>query len=72
MDNATAALAKINMILHDNPTADIWQDNSLSRPHFKNERGGLKTVDFVVANPPFSSKSWSNGFDPAPTDAARR
>src|SRR6266566_5835661 len=34
MDNATAALAKMNMILHDNPTAEIWQDNSLSNPHF--------------------------------------
>jgi type I restriction enzyme M protein len=65
MDNATAALAKMNMILHDNPTAEIWQDNSLSRPYYKNELGGLKTFDFVVANPPFSSKAWSNGFDPA-------
>src|SRR6202048_2093525 len=35
MDNATAALAKMNMILHDNPTAEIWKDNSLSNPHWK-------------------------------------
>ena len=65
MDNATAALAKMNMILHDNPTAEIWQDNSLSNPHFLLENGNLKTFDFVVANPPFSNKAWSNGFDPA-------
>jgi type I restriction enzyme M protein len=65
MDNATAALAKMNMILHDNPTAEIWQDNSLSSPYFKLENGNLKTFDFVVANPPFSNKAWSNGFDPA-------
>jgi len=64
MDNATAALAKMNMILHDNPTADIWKDNSLSSPYFKNELDNLKTFDFVVANPPFSTKAWSNGFDP--------
>jgi type I restriction enzyme M protein len=64
MDNATAALAKMNMILHDNPTAEIWQDNSLSSPYFKLENGNLKTFDFVVANPPFSYKAWSNGFDP--------
>jgi type I restriction enzyme M protein len=64
MDNATAALAKMNMILHDNPTAEIWQDNSLSRPRFT-EHGDLKIFDFVVANPPFSNKAWSNGFDPA-------
>src|SRR5260370_28699816 len=65
MDNATAALAKMNMILHDNPTAEIWQDNSLSSPYFKQNNGNLKTFDFVVANPPFSNKAWSNGFDPA-------
>jgi type I restriction enzyme M protein len=70
MDNATAALAKMNMILHDNPTAEIWQDNSLSHPYFKQgndskqDNNNLKTFDFVVANPPFSNKAWSNGFDP--------
>src|SRR3989440_6355323 len=51
MDNATAALAKMNMILHDNPTAEIWQDNSLSTPYFTQENGNLKTFDFAVANP---------------------
>ena len=63
-DNATAALAKMNMILHDNPTAEIWQDNTLSLPHFKDGDGNLKQHDFVVANPPFSSKAWRNGFNP--------
>ena len=66
MDNATKALAKMNMILHDCPTADIWQDNSVSSPHFKDAKtGALKTFDFVVANPPFSTKAWSTGFNPA-------
>lgn len=65
MDNATAALAKMNMILHDNPTAEIWQDNTLSSPHFKDNGGNLKQHDYVVANPPFSTKAWHNGFDPA-------
>jgi len=61
MDNATAALARMNMILHDNATAEIWQDNTLAAPRWKNPDGGLKTFDFAVANPPFSFKSWSNG-----------
>jgi type I restriction enzyme M protein len=65
MDNATRALARMNMILHDCPTAEIWQDNTLSDPHFLNADGSLKTFDYVVANPPFSVKSWSSGFDPA-------
>jgi type I restriction enzyme M protein len=65
MDNATKALARMNMILHDCPTAEIWQDNTLSTPYFKQSNGSLKTFDFAVANPPFSTKAWSNGFDPA-------
>ena len=65
MDNATSALARMNMVLHDCPTAEIWQDNTLSHPHFKNAEGILKTFDFIVANPPFSVKSWTTGFDPA-------
>jgi len=70
MDNATYALARMNMFLHDQPSADIWHDNSLSSPYFKQDSrnkpddNNLKTFDFVVANPPFSNKAWSNGFDP--------
>ena len=63
IDNATAALAKMNMILHGNPSAEIWQDNSLARPYWLTN-GHLKTFDFVVANPPFSNKAWRTGFDP--------
>jgi type I restriction enzyme M protein len=53
----------MNMILHNNPTADIWRGNTISAPHFKNPDGGLKAFDYLVANPPFSSKNWSNGID---------
>ena len=66
MDNATAGLAKMNMVLHDAPTAEIANDNTLSSPQFKNPRtNGLKTFDWVVANPPFSTKTWTNGFNRA-------
>ena len=54
----------MNMILHDCPTAEIWKDNTLASPHFKAPDGSLKTFDFVVANFPFSTKAWSNGFEP--------
>jgi len=64
MDNATSALARMNMVLHDCPTAEVWQANTLSSPHFKNAEGGLKTFDFVVANFPFSNKNWTSGLDP--------
>lgn len=64
-DNATRALAVMNMWLHGNPDADIVQGNTLSSPEFKNEKTGeLKQFDYAVANPPFSYKSWMNGLDP--------
>jgi len=63
-DVATRGLAKMNMILHNKPQAIIWQGNTISKPHFKNQDGTLKQFDFIVANPPFSTKSWSNGIDP--------
>ncbi len=63
MDIATAGLARMNMILHDFPTANIQQGNTLAAPKFKDgER--LRTYDYVVANPPFSDKSWSTGLNP--------
>ena len=64
MDNATWALACMNLILHGHPTAEIWHGNTLSDPYFKQSNGGLKTFDFAVANPPFSTKAWSTGLDP--------
>ena len=62
-DVATRALAVMNMWLHRSPYAEIWRGNTLSDPHFL-ESGNLKAFDFVVANPPFSAKSWTNGIDP--------
>ena len=64
MDNATWALARMNLILHGHETAEIWRGNTLAAPYFKNPGGSLKTFDFAVANPPFSNKAWSNGLDP--------
>jgi len=62
-DAATSSLARMNMILHNNPTALIMQGNTLTDPKFK-DGDTLKTFDFVVANPPFSDKRWSTGLDP--------
>ncbi len=60
-ETTTANLAKMNMILHNSPSAEIVADNTLSRPAYKEANGSLKQFDYVVANPPFSLKSWSNG-----------
>ena len=64
-DSATAGLARMNMILHDCPTAEIKQGNTLANPLFLDGNGGLKKFDYVVANPPFSDKRWGNGVDTA-------
>jgi len=63
MDVATAGLARMNMVIHGNATAVIYRGTStLSSPQTLDENGHLKTFDFVVANPPFSYKSWTIGF----------
>ena len=64
MDNATSALARMNMILHNNTTAKIWKGNTLAEPQWKDAPNQLKTFDFAVANPPFSNKNWTSGLTP--------
>lgn len=64
MDNATSALARMNMILHNNATAKIWKGNTLVDPQWKDAADKLKTFDFSVANPPFSNKNWTSGLNP--------
>ncbi len=64
MDIATKGLAVMNMWLHNNPEARIYGKNTLAQPQTKDEQGRLMRFDFVVANPPFSTKSWSNGISP--------
>ena len=70
-DVTTAGLARMNMILHDFPTANIQAGNTLAAPKFKVDEKTLRTYDYVVANPPFSDKTWSTGITPA-TDAYER
>ena len=71
MDVATWTMACMNMILHGRTTAEIKRDNTLAAPQFTDGPGRLKRFDFAVANPPFSTKAWSNGLDPA-NDEFRR
>lgn len=61
MDNATQALAVMNMWLHGDSLAVIRKGNSIASPQFLDENQQLTRFDYVVANPPFSSKNWSSG-----------
>jgi|TARA_A100001518_G_C1227078_1_gene78805 type I restriction enzyme M protein len=62
-DVATFALARMNMVIHNNADAEMARANTVTQPKFKNANGGLKTFDYVVANPPFSDKAWSTGLE---------
>jgi type I restriction enzyme M protein len=64
-DNATRALAVMNMWLHNFADADIRQGNTMADPKFTDDKtGDLKTFDYAVSNPPFSYKKWMNGLVP--------
>ncbi|MUU34113.1 type I restriction-modification system subunit M [Helicobacter pylori] len=61
-DISTTALCKMNTILHNITDAEIKGGSStLSNPFFTTENGMLQTFDYVVANPPFSLKNWTDG-----------
>ncbi|EJB40604.1 type I restriction-modification system, M subunit [Helicobacter pylori Hp A-4] len=61
-DISTRALCKMNTILHNITDAEIKGGSStLSNPFFTTENGMLQTFDYVVANPPFSLKNWTDG-----------
>lgn len=57
----TAGLAKMNFILHNKGTGEIKSGNTLSNPQYKDDFDELRKFDFIVMNPPFSDKSWTDG-----------
>lgn len=57
----TAGLAKMNFVLHNKGTGEIHSDNTLSAPYYTDGFGELRKFDFIVMNPPFSDKDWSDG-----------
>lgn len=62
-DGSTAGLAKMNAVLHNKATIRIMSGNTFSDPKFiKNDNPSeLERFDYIVANPPFSLKNWSDG-----------
>ncbi|WP_120815186.1 type I restriction-modification system subunit M [Helicobacter pylori] len=64
-DISTTTICIMNMFLHNAPKHKIAKGGSstLSNPLFTTENGMLKTFDYVVANPPFSLKNWTDGLN---------
>lgn len=56
--NITAAIARMNLVLHGVSDFDIRSGNTLHGPALI-EGDRLKTFDVVLANPPYSIKKWN-------------
>ena len=65
-DATTSGLARMNMILHDNPTALIAQGNTLSDPNSATNATTRPSKPSTMwwPIPRFSDKRWSNGLIP--------
>lgn len=58
-DVSTIGMAKMNMILHGEQAADLRHGDTINDPqHYEIRDVSLQQFDYVVANPPFSLKSW--------------
>ncbi|MBK1811555.1 SAM-dependent DNA methyltransferase [Clostridium sp. YIM B02505] len=62
-EGTTAGLAMMNAVLHNKAAVVVKSGNTFSDPqYFKdNDETELRRFDYIVANPPFSTKNWTNG-----------
>lgn len=56
--NITAAIARMNLVLHGVSDFHVASSNTLAAPAFA-EGDRLRTFDVVLANPPYSIKKWN-------------
>ena len=61
LDLATIGMAKMSMIIHGVDDAELRHGNTLTEPLHRIDGSTLRTFDYVVANPPFSTKNWLKG-----------
>lgn len=59
----TWSICRMNMILHDIQSADIRQENTLTKPQHRADDGELTRFDRVLANPPFSQNYSANDME---------
>lgn len=58
VNQTTAAIARMNLFLHDIETFKIARGDTLRDPKLKDAGGALEKFQMIVANPPFSLKNW--------------
>ncbi|MGK8511803.1 type I restriction-modification system subunit M [Nocardia asiatica] len=59
LNHGTSAIARMNLFLHGVTDGHIAHGDTLSRPAFHDDKGELQTFDVVLANPPYSIKTWN-------------
>lgn len=59
LNYGTSAIARMNLFLHGIADGQIAHGDTLFRPAFLNSKGGLRTFDVILANPPYSIKAWN-------------
>jgi type I restriction-modification system DNA methylase subunit len=59
LNYGTSAIARMNLFLHGIADGQIAHGDTLARPSFLNDKGRLSTFDVVLANPPYSIKTWN-------------
>lgn len=59
LNYGTSAIARMNLFLHGIVDGHIAHGDTLTNAAFLNKKGGLQTFDVVLANPPYSIKSWN-------------
>jgi type I restriction-modification system DNA methylase subunit len=59
LNYGTSAIARMNLFLHGVTDGHIAHGDTLSRPSFHDAEGRLQTFDVVLANPPYSIKTWN-------------
>ena len=60
----TLAIGKLNLLLHGLRSARLEAGDVIAEPRLMDAAGRLESYDRVIANPPFSEKSWGHEFAP--------
>jgi type I restriction system adenine methylase HsdM len=59
LNYGTSAIARMNLFLHGVIDGQIAHGDTLAKPAFHDPQGRLQTFDVVLANPPYSIKTWN-------------
>ncbi len=60
MNLNTWSICRMNLFLHDIDDAEVLRGDTLRDPQHLSSQGRLEVFDRVLANPPFSLKSWGH------------